>query len=130
MANIYDFIQKLPNKFDTPVGERGVKLSGGQKQRIALARALARKPSVLILDEATSAFDNESEALIQKAIDNLRGKITVLVIAHRLSTVMSSDKIIVLGDGKVIETGTPQELIKNQESYLYKSYHATQNRNE
>lgn len=126
LANIYDFIQELPNKFDTPTGERGVKLSGGQKQRISLARALARKPSILILDEATSALDNESEALIQKAINNLKGKITVLVIAHRLSTVMNSDKIIVLDNGKVIETGTPQELIKNQDSYLYKSYHATQ----
>ncbi len=127
MANIYDFIQELPNKFDSPTGERGVKLSGGQKQRIALARALARKPSILILDEATSALDNESEALIQKAINDLKGKITVLVIAHRLSTVMNSDKIIVLDDGKIIETGTPQELIKNQDSYLYRSYHATPN---
>lgn len=127
MANIYDFIQELPDKFNSQTGERGVKLSGGQKQRIALARALARKPSILILDEATSALDNESEALIQKAINNLKGKITVLVIAHRLSTVMNSDKIIVLDDGKIIETGTPQELIKNEDSYLYRSYHATQN---
>ncbi len=128
LANIYDFIQELPNKFDMPVGERGVKLSGGQKQRIALARVLARKPSILILDEATSALDNESEALIQKAINDLRGKITVIVIAHRLSTVMNSDKIVVLDSGKVIETGRPQELIKNQDSYLYRSYHATQNK--
>lgn len=130
MANIYEFIQELPNKFDTPVGERGVKLSGGQKQRIALARALARKPAVLILDEATSALDNESEALIQKAINNLKGKITVLVIAHRLSTVMSSDKIIVLDKGTIVESGEPQELIKNQSSYLYRSYHAVENKND
>lgn len=130
MANIYDFIQELPKKFDTLSGERGVKLSGGQKQRIALARVLARKPSILILDEATSSLDNESEALIQKAINDLKGKITVLIIAHRLSTVMSSDKIIVLDSGKVIETGTPQELMRDQDSYLYRSYHATQNRDE
>jgi len=130
MANIYDFIEELPNKFNTQVGERGVKLSGGQKQRIALARALARKPSILILDEATSALDNESEALIQKAINDLKGKITILVIAHRLSTVMNSDTIVVLDNGKIIETGTPQELIKNQDSYLYRSYHAAQSKDD
>lgn len=130
MANIYDFIEELPKKFNTLVGERGVKLSGGQKQRIALARALARKPSILILDEATSALDNESEALIQKSINDLKNKITVIIIAHRLSTVMNSDKIIVLDNGKVIEIGTPQELIKNQDSYLYRSYHVSHNNNE
>lgn len=130
MANIYDFIQELPDKFSTQTGERGVKLSGGQKQRIALARALARKPQILILDEATSALDNESEALIQRSISDLKGKVTVLVVAHRLSTVMNSDKIIVLDSGKIVETGTPQELIKNQDSYLYKSYHAAQNQND
>lgn len=123
MANIYDFIQGLPNKFETQVGERGIKLSGGQRQRIALARVLAKKSSVLILDEATSSIDNESEALIQKSINNLKGKVTVLVIAHRLTTVMSSDRIIVIDNGKLIESGAPSELIKNQDSYLYKSYH-------
>lgn len=123
MANIYDFIQELPNKFETQVGERGVKLSGGQRQRIALARVLAKKSSILILDEATSSIDNESEALIQKSINNLKGKITVLVIAHRLSTVMSSDRIIVIDNGKLVESGTPDELIKDADSYLYKSYH-------
>ncbi|MBI2064705.1 MAG: ABC transporter ATP-binding protein [Candidatus Yanofskybacteria bacterium] len=123
MANIYDFIQDLPNKFETQVGERGVKLSGGQRQRISLARVLAKKPSLLILDEATSSLDNESESLIQEAINGLKGKITVLAIAHRLSTVMNSDRLIVLDGGKLIETGTPDELIKNADSYLYKSYH-------
>jgi len=123
MANIYDFIQELPNKFETQVGERGVKLSGGQKQRISLARVLAKKPSLLILDEATSSLDNESESLIQEAINGLKGKITVLAIAHRLSTVMNSDRLIVLDSGKLIEIGTPDELIKNSDSYLYKSYH-------
>lgn len=127
MANIYDFIQELPNKFETQVGERGVKLSGGQRQRIALARVLAKKSSILILDEATSSIDNESEALIQTAINNLKGKITVLVIAHRLSTVMNSDRIIVIANGKLVEFGTPDELIKNTDSYLYKSYHIKDN---
>ena len=123
MANIYDFIQELPNKFETEVGERGVKLSGGQRQRISLARVLAKKPSLLILDEATSSLDNESESLIQKAINDLKGKVTVLVIAHRLSTIMNSDRLFVIENGKLIETGTPTELIKNVDSYLYKSYH-------
>src|SRR3989344_3754505 len=123
MANIYDFIQGLPNKFETQVGERGVKLSGGQRQRVSLARVLAKKSSILILDEATSSIDNESEALIQKSINNLKGKVTVLVIAHRLTTVMSSDRIIVIDNGKLIESGVPDELIKNADSYLYKSYH-------
>ena len=123
IAYVYNFIQELPNKFGTEVGERGVKLSGGQRQRIALARVLARKPQLLILDEATSALDNESELLIQEAIDNLKGKITVLVIAHRLSTVMNSDRLIVVENGKLVETGTPEKLIKNSDSYLYKSYH-------
>lgn len=123
MANIYDFIQELPNKFETQVGERGVKLSGGQRQRISLARALAKKASILILDEATSSIDNESEALIQNSINDLRGKITVLAIAHRLSTVINTNRIIVIDTGKIIESGDPAELIKNIDSYLYKSFH-------
>ncbi len=127
MANIYSFIQELPDKFDTQAGERGVKLSGGQKQRIALARALARKPSILILDEATSALDNESETLIQEAINNLKGRITVIIIAHRLSTIMNADSLIVLENGKIVDTGTPEELMKDKNSYLYKSYHKTSN---
>ncbi len=123
MANIYDFIQGLSNKFETQVGERGVKLSGGQRQRVALARVLAKKCPILVLDEATSSIDNESEALIQTAINNLKGKVTVLVIAHRLSTVISSDRIMAIDNGTLIESGPPAELIKNQDSYLYKSYH-------
>lgn len=123
MANIYDFIQELPDKFETQVGERGVKLSGGQRQRISLARVLAKKPSILILDEATSSLDNESESLIQQAIHNLKGKVTVIVIAHRLSTVMNSDRLMIIEDGKLVETGSPDKLIKNSDSYLYKSYH-------
>lgn len=122
MANIYEFIQSLPQKFETMVGERGIELSGGQRQRIVLARALARKPDILILDEATSALDNESEALIQRSIEALRGKITVVVIAHRLSTVMIADTLVVLDNGKIIEAGAPTELLKNKNSYFFKSY--------
>ena len=118
LANIYDFIDSLPEKFKTVVGERGVLLSGGQKQRIVLSRVLARKREILVLDEATSALDNESEVLIQKAIEGLRGKMTVLVIAHRLSTVQASDKLIVLYGGKVVESGTPAELLKDKDSYF------------
>jgi len=123
MANIYDFINSLPDKFNSPAGERGVKLSGGQKQRIALARALARKPSILILDEATSALDNESEKLIQESINNLKGQITIIIIAHRLSTIMNADSLMVLENGRIVESGKPQELIKNEDSYLYRSQH-------
>lgn len=121
-ANIYDFIETLPDKFQTIVGERGIQLSGGQRQRIVLARILARKPSILVLDEATSALDNESEHKIQEAIKNLRGKLTILIVAHRLSTVMHMDKIAVIKDGVIAEEGSPQELLSNNQSYFYKNY--------
>ena len=123
LANIYDFILTLPNKFQTMVGERGVLLSGGQRQRVVLARVLAQKREILVLDEATSALDNESEIAIQKAIEELRGKMTVLVIAHRLSTVKASDTLIVLEEGKVVESGTPEKLLTNKDSYFSKVYH-------
>ncbi len=122
MANIYDFIKDLPDGFNTVVGERGIRLSGGQRQRIILARALVRKPEILILDEATSALDNESEALIHESIENFRGQITVIAIAHRLSTVMNSDRLLVLEEGKITEEGKPAELLKNKDSYFYKAY--------
>src|SRR3989344_906727 len=99
LANIHEFVMELPDKYQTVVGERGIRLSGGQRQRIALARVLARRPQILILDEATSALDNESEILVQKAIHDLRGNITVIAIAHRLSTVVDSDRLIVLEKG-------------------------------
>lgn len=121
-ANIYDFVETLPNKFQTMVGERGIQLSGGQRQRIVLARVLARKPQLLILDEATSALDNESEHKIQEAIKNLRGKLTILIVAHRLSTVMHTNKILALKDGIIAEEGSPQELLENTGSYFYKNY--------
>ncbi len=126
-ANIYDFIETLPDKFQTIVGERGIQLSGGQRQRVALARVLARKPPILILDEATSALDNESEHKIQESIKGLRGKLTILIIAHRLSTVMHSDKILVLKDGVIAEEGSPEELLNNTESYFYKNYNIDKN---
>lgn len=127
MANIYDFIYDQPLGFQTPVGERGMMLSLGQRQRIILARMLARKPKILILDEATSAIDNASELLIQKSIENLKGKITVLAIAHRLTTVMNSHRLIAIENGKIIEEGEPRALLSNKNSYFYKMYNIRKN---
>ncbi len=119
-ANIYDFVMSLPQGFNTAVGDRGVLLSGGQRQRIVLARALAKRPKLLILDEATSALDSESERLIQEAIRALHGSITVFVIAHRLSTIESVDTLLVLENGKITEKGSPKELYQNPDSYFAK----------
>jgi ABC-type multidrug transport system fused ATPase/permease subunit len=123
MANIYDFIIKQPKGFDMFVGERGMELSGGQRQRIALARVLARKTDVLILDEATSSLDNESEIAIQKTIEDLHGKVTIFIIAHRPTTVLGVDRLLVLKNGRIIEDGLPQELLKNENSYFHKMYY-------
>lgn len=120
IANIYDFILSQPHGFKSQVGERGMEISGGQRQRIALARVLARNPKVIILDEATSALDNESESIIQKAIESMRGKITVIIIAHKPNTVKNVDEIIVLDKGKLVEKGSPDELIKDSNSYYNK----------
>jgi ABC-type transport system involved in Fe-S cluster assembly fused permease/ATPase subunit len=117
LAYIHDFISKLPLGYDTLVGERGLKLSGGEKQRMAIARVLLKNPPILIFDEATSALDSHSEKMVQKALDELAQKHTTLVIAHRLSTIIDSSNIIVLGDGKVIEQGTHQELIRSGGEY-------------
>lgn len=122
MANIYGFIKNLPDQFNTIIGERGILLSSGQRQRIIIARVLAREPKLLILDEATSALDNESEIEVQKVIEGLRGKITVLAIAHRLSTVINSDRLVVLEDGKITESGSPEKLLKEKKSYFAKVY--------
>ena len=120
MANIYDFIQNCPDKFETVIGERGLLLSAGQRQRIVIARILARKPQLLILDEATSALDNESEMQVQKVIENLKNKTTVLLIAHRLSTVMHCTRLLVLQGGEIKEQGSPEELLLDEKSYFYK----------
>ena len=117
LACIDDYIMSLPDKYDTPLGENGIILSGGQKQRIAIARALLMQTEIILFDEATSALDNETQEQIQKAIDNLKGEYTILIIAHRLSTVIDADKIFVIDDGKIIDSGTHQELLKNCEVY-------------
>lgn len=116
-ANALEFIEKLPEGFDTITGERGVKLSGGQRQRIAIARAILTNAPILVLDEATSALDSESEKMIQDALVNLMKDRTSIVIAHRLSTVSSLDRIIVLKDGKIEEDGTHEQLLKNNGEY-------------
>lgn len=119
-ANAYDFIQSFPDKLDTIVGERGVQLSGGQRQRIAIARAVLKNPKILILDEATSSLDSESERLVQEALEKLMKGRTSVVIAHRLATVRKADMIIVLSEGRIVEQGTHSELLSNGTG-LYKT---------
>ncbi len=120
-ANAYEFISRLDRGFDTVAGEKGVKLSGGERQRIAIARALLKNPKILILDEATSSLDNQSEMLIQEALENLMRGRTTLIIAHRLSTVHNADTIIVLDKGRVMESGNHKALMAKEGLY-YKLY--------
>ncbi|NUN64254.1 ABC transporter ATP-binding protein [Pseudanabaena biceps] len=127
-ANALDFILDMPKGFDTVLGDRGVRLSGGQCQRIAIARALLRKPDILILDEATSALDSVTERLIQESLDQLSKGCTVIAIAHRLSTIVRADKVVVLEKGRIVEEGTYQELIERKGA-LWK-YHQMQNSSE
>jgi ABC-type multidrug transport system fused ATPase/permease subunit len=119
-ANAFDFVNSFPDKFDTLVGERGIQLSGGQRQRIAIARAVLKNPSILILDEATSSLDSESEHLVQEALDKLMKGRTSIVIAHRLATIRNADKIVVLQKGEIKESGTHQELMKVENGFYQK----------
>jgi ABC-type multidrug transport system fused ATPase/permease subunit len=119
-ANAWDFISKFPEGLDTLVGERGVQLSGGQRQRVAIARAMLKNPQLLILDEATSSLDSESERLVQDALDRLMKGRTSIVIAHRLSTIRNADNILVLDHGKLVESGTHKELIEKENGIYQK----------
>ncbi len=118
-AEAHEFIQNLPEGYDTMVGERGVKLSGGQRQRVAIARAVLKDPDILILDEATSDVDTETEMLIQRSIDDLTEDRTTFAIAHRLSTIKDADQILVLEDGRIVERGTHDKLLQNEGLYSH-----------
>jgi len=113
-ANAWQFISSFPEGLDTLVGERGIKLSGGQRQRVAIARAILKNPAILILDEATSSLDSESENLVQSAMDELMHSRTSIIIAHRLSTIRKVDKILVIDGGRIVEQGTHEELADNE----------------
>ena len=119
-----EFIEELPNSYETIIGENGVKLSGGQKQRISIARAVLKNSPIILLDEATSSLDSESEEKVQNAIMHLTKNKTTLVIAHRLSTIIRADKIIVLNDGKVADIGKHSELL--EKSDVYKNLYSKQ----
>jgi ATP-binding cassette subfamily B protein len=127
-ANIHDFISELPDGYDTLVGERGYRLSGGEKQRLAIARVILKNPRILILDEATSHLDSQSEALIQAALEPLLEGRTSLVIAHRLSTILAADKILVVDQGRLVECGTHAGLL--EKGGLYAQLYETQFRHE
>ena len=123
-ANIHDFVMGLPDGYDTVVGERGYRLSGGERQRIALARVILKNPRILVLDEATSSLDSESEALIQEALKRVMAGRTSIVIAHRLSTILSADVILVMDRGRIVERGTHEELLA--QVGLYSQLYETQ----
>jgi ATP-binding cassette, subfamily B, bacterial len=120
MAHCHEFISKFPKGYDTFVGERGVKLSGGERQRVAIARAILKNAPILVLDEATSSLDSESEMFIQDALKNLMAGRTTIVIAHRLSTIMQMDRIVVIENGEVIEEGKHEELLKVKQGIYQK----------
>ena len=116
-ANAHEFIMKTSNKYDSIVGERGATLSGGQKQRIAIARAILRNPGILVLDEATSALDSVSEREVQRGIESVLGNQTTITIAHRLSTIKNADNILVFRDGRIVEKGNHQQLLRMKGTY-------------
>ena len=122
LACLHDYIMSLPDGYDTIVGEGGLVLSGGQKQRLAIARALVQNTKIILFDEATSALDNETQKNIQDAINNMKNKYTILIVAHRLSTVINSDRILLVEDGKISAEGTHKELLEQSPTYnkLYK----------
>jgi ATP-binding cassette, subfamily B, bacterial MsbA len=120
VANAHTFINQLKDGYQTPIGDRGGRLSGGQRQRLSIARAVLKNPPILILDEATSALDTESEKLVQEALTHLMQNRTTLVIAHRLSTIQHADEILVINKGKIVERGTHEELLKNEEGFYRK----------
>jgi subfamily B ATP-binding cassette protein MsbA len=120
IANAHEFIAKMPNGYQTTIGDRGSKLSGGQRQRISIARAVLRNPPILILDEATSALDTESEKLVQEALTRLMANRTTLVIAHRLSTIQHADQILVVHQGQLVEQGNHQDLLANEGGFYWR----------
>ncbi len=128
IANAHNFISDMPNGYDTVIGEHGTKLSGGQRQRLSIARALLKNPPIMIFDEATSALDNESEMLVQEAIERLMTNRTTFVIAHRLSTIRNADRILVLDKGTIVQQGKHDELLQNEKG-LYKKLYELQFRN-
>jgi ATP-binding cassette subfamily B protein len=128
VANIHDFVMDLPDRYDTIVGERGYRLSGGEKQRLALARVILKDPRILVLDEATSSLDSESEALIQEALKQVMAGRTSIVIAHRLSTILAADLILVMDRGQIVERGTHTDLLA--QGGLYARLYETQFRHE
>ena len=117
MANIYEFIHTLPDKYDTIIGEKGLKLSGGQRQRLAIARTMIRNPQIIIFDEATSALDNENEKIIVNAIQNIAKEKTILTIAHRFATVEFADEIIMIQSGKIYAKGNKKDLIEKYKEF-------------
>lgn len=127
MAYLDDYIMSLPKKYDTVLGESGVNLSGGQKQRLSIARTLAKESKVILFDEATSALDNQSQEYIKQAIDNLTKSHTVVIVAHRLSTIMDADVIHIVDQGKIVASGTHDELLKTNE--IYKNLYETESLN-